>query len=89
MDDILKHLFYGNLNEASRSVEELQKTKEFASLDKAYNALQETLSEKQQKLLEAYYSAHAAYASLEEERLYANGVKMGMRLVMASMDFKP
>ena len=89
MDDILKHLFYGELNEVERSTESLQKTKEFARLDEAYDALQEALSEKQRKLFEEYYSAHAAYAALESERLYTNGVKTGMRLVIASMDFQP
>lgn len=89
MDYILKHLFYGQLNEVERSTEGLQKTKEFERLDEAYNALQEALSEKQQKLFETYYSAHAAYASLENERLYTNGVKTGMQLVIASMDFTP
>ena len=89
MDDILKHLYYGNLNELERSTKDLQKTKEFKRLDEAYEALQETLSEKQKELFEAYYSAHADYASLEDERLYTNGVKTGMRLVIASMDFTP
>ena len=51
MDDILKFLFYGQLNETERSTEDLQKTKEFARLDEAYNALQEALSEKQKELL--------------------------------------
>ena len=89
MDDILKHLYYGNLNELERSAEDLQKTEEFKRLDEAYNALQEALSEKQKELFEAYYFAHGAYALLEEERLYTNGVKTGMRLVIASMDFTP
>ena len=89
MDDILKHLFYGELNEVERSTESLQKTKGFARLDEAYNALQEALSEEQGKLIEEYYSTHAAYAALESERLYTNGVKTGMRLVIASMDFPP
>ena len=89
MDDILKHLYYGNLNELERSTKDLQKTKEFKRLDEAYNALQKALSEKQKELFEAYYFAHSGYASLQEERLYTNGVKTGMQLVIASMDFTP
>ena len=75
MDDILKHLYYGNLNELERGTKDLQKTEEFKRLDEAYNALQEALSEKQKELFETYYFAHGAYALLEEERLYTNGVK--------------
>ncbi len=89
MDDILKQLFHGDLREAERSVEDLQKTKEFERLEEAYNALLKTLSTTQRELFEAYYSAHASCISVENERFYTNGVKTGMQLVIASMDFQP
>ena len=70
MDDILKQLFHGDLREAERSVEDLQKTKEFERLEEAYNALLKTLSTTQRELFEAYYSAHASCISVENERFY-------------------
>ena len=89
MEDILKQLFYGELKEAERPMGSLQKTKEFARLDEAYNALQEALSEQQRELFDRYYSAHATFASLENERFYTNGIKTGMQLVISAIHFQP
>lgn len=89
MDDILRQLFHGDLRESERSVENLQKTKAGKQLDEVYSALLKTLSKTQRELFEAYYSAHASFSFLENERFYTNGVKTGMRLVIASMDFQP
>ncbi len=89
MGSILLDLYYGNLCEAERSVKDLQDTKEYKKMDKSYEKLMECLSEEQKKLFNEFYDNHTIYDCIERERIYVNGVKVGMCLGLELRDFDP
>ena len=87
MKDILKHLYSGDVREIDRSVKDLQETEEFKKMDECYEKLTATLSEEQAKLFEEYYLWESGYIGLEKEQTYANGVRLGMCLILSLRDF--
>ena len=87
MKNILSHLYNGNIDESTRSIKDLQKTKEYKKMDECYQKLIKTLNEEQQELFEEYYESDGEYTTLEKERIYANGVKTGMCIALELVDF--
>ena len=82
MKKVLSELYYGNINEAEKSVEDLRKSKEYQKYSESLDKLIATFSEEQEKMFDEYFVAEGNYASLERERIYANGVKLGFALAV-------
>ena len=82
MKKVLSELYYGNINEAEKSVEDLRKSKEYQKYSESLDKLIATFSEEQEKMFDEYFVAEGNYASLERERIYTNGVKLGFALAV-------
>ncbi len=89
MKNIFSYLYYGELNEAHRSVKDLQKTEEYKSYAAALEKLTASFSEAQEDLFESYFECEGNYTGIEKERIYPNGVKTGMCLALSLLDFEP
>ena len=87
MMNILKDLYYGNINEAERDISDLQKTPEYERYAQAFDLLTDSLSKEQQKLFEDYFMNESGFSSLLHERIYANGIKVGFLLANEINDF--
>ena len=85
--DILQLIFYGQLNESERSMEEFVNRRETKACHEAYEKLFATFSEEQKKLFEEYYCCQGGYEGLHLERTYANGFKAGFWLAVQTLDF--
>ncbi len=88
MKDILQQLYRGNIREIDKSVKDLQETEEFKKMDEYYEKLTATFSKEQANLFEEYSSCNNYYIGLEKERTYANGVRLGMCLILSLFDFE-
>ena len=82
MKKVLSELYYGNINEAEKSVEDLRKSKEYQKYSESLDKLIATFSEEQEKMFDEYFVSEGNYASLERERIYTNGVKLGFALAV-------
>ena len=82
MKKVLSELYYGNINEAEKSIEDLRKSKEFQKYSESLDKLIATFSAEQEKMFDEYFVAEGNYASLERERIYTNGVKLGFALAV-------
>lgn len=89
MKNILQALYYGRLNEFERNIKKLQETQQYKEYDKCYKKLVGTLTPEQKNLFEEYFQSESIYLSLENEQIYANGVKTGMCLALELIDFDP
>ncbi len=89
MKKILSHLFYGNLNESERTHEDIQNTEEYKKYYECIDKLSATFSQEQHKLFNEYFFSEGAYEGLLQEKIYTNGVRLGMCLILELIDFKP
>jgi hypothetical protein len=87
MEDILQQLYRGKIREIEKSVKDLQETAEYKEMDESYEKLTATFSKEQEALFEEYSSRNNEYMTLEKERTYANGVRLGMCLILSLFDF--
>lgn len=89
MNNILQHLYHGNLNESERKSTDLHETEEYKKYIEHCDKLIATFSKEQEKLFNTYFEWDSAYRGVENERLYANGFKTGMCVALELLDFKP
>ena len=89
MKDILKHLYYGNINESERGIEEFLETEEYKKYYEAGDKFDESLTDEQKQLYNEFFLRSGSLQDLHCERAYANGVKFGIWLMLEVMDFDP
>ena len=89
MKKIFELLYHGLLNEAERSIEPLLKTEEAKKKFECYEKIEKLLNEEQKEVLEEFLELEMAFINLQEERLYANGIKTGIWLGLELAEFNP
>ena len=82
MKKVLSELYYGNINEAERSVADFRESDEFKKMDAAAEKLLATFNKEQEKLFDEYFFAMGGYLDLEKLRTYKNGIKLGFALAI-------
>ncbi|MBQ8291095.1 MAG: hypothetical protein IJX88_01110 [Clostridia bacterium] len=88
MKHILRHLYYGFLNESERYVKALRETEEYRQMTACYKKFAATFTDGQRELYQEFDAATVAYFDLEQERVYSNGFKTGVWLTFEFMDFQ-
>ena len=89
MKDILKKMYYGNLNESERPLKGLYQSEEFKKMNECYEKLMKSLTKEQKDLFEEYYESNLGVECMEKECLYENAVKTGICIGLEMMDFEP
>lgn len=82
MKKVLSELYYGNINEAERSTEDLLKSQEYQKLKEITEKLFASFSKEQKQIFDEYFFAEVAYTDLEKRRIYKNGIKIGFALAI-------
>ncbi len=83
-ENFLDELYHGNIEFGVTSYEGFHK-EDLSSVTAAQNALQEALSEEQWDLFLEYNALAGEYASKEAGRMYKNGFRQAMRLIVAGL----
>lgn len=89
MKSVLKELYYGRICESERPIYDLLKTKKYKTMEEKFKKFSNSLSDEQFKLFDDYDSSDTAFSDLITERIYVNGVKTGMLIMLELFEFDP
>ena len=84
--DILKDIWYGNLEPQEMAGDDLKKANEYAeNVNRCYEKLVDKLSNESQKLLDDYISSFEQYNCFLEEKAFESGFKLAVNTIVESL----